>query len=88
MCGLWCFRGSATAAGLLFRSWNAGGEGSASVVYDWDRNVLEVVFLGGEARDSMTGGPIDMEDDDDGGHRIGGEVSMRPDETVQVCCAA
>ncbi len=57
-------------------------------MYDWERNVLEVVFLGGgEGRESLTGGPIDMEDDDEGGHRIGGEVSMRPNEQVQVWCS-
>lgn len=54
-------------------------------MYDWERNVLEVVFLGsGEARDSLTGGPMEMDDEEDGGRRIGGEVSMRPGEAVQV----
>ena len=30
--------------GLLVRSWNVGGEGTAAVVFDWERSCLEVVF--------------------------------------------
>jgi len=37
-------RGSAFAAGLLFRSHEAEAEGSTAVVYDWDRNQLEAIF--------------------------------------------
>ncbi len=37
-------RGDAESAGLLFRSWNAGGEGSAAILFDFDRNILEAVF--------------------------------------------
>ena len=41
-------RGSAVAAGVLVRSWNAGGEGSAAIVVDWEAGVLEAVFEGGD----------------------------------------
>ena len=41
-------RGSAVAAGVLVRSWNAGGEGSAAIVVDWESGVLEAVFEGGD----------------------------------------
>jgi len=37
-------RGSALAAGLLFRSHEAEAEGSTAIVYDWDRNHLEAIF--------------------------------------------
>ena len=30
--------------GLLFQSWKAGGEGSAAILFDFDRNILEAVF--------------------------------------------
>lgn len=39
-----CCRGDAESVGLLFRSWNAGGEGSAAILFDFDRNILEAVF--------------------------------------------
>lgn len=31
-------------AGLLIRTWLAGGEGTAAIVFDWDRSTLEVIF--------------------------------------------
>lgn len=37
-------RGSASAVGLLFRSWQAEAEGGTAVVYDWERGVLEAIF--------------------------------------------
>lgn len=37
-------RGSALAAGVLFRSHEAEAEGSTAIVYDWDRNHLEAIF--------------------------------------------
>ncbi|KAL4855527.1 Acid beta-fructofuranosidase 4 [Chlorella vulgaris] len=37
-------RGSAYAAGLLFRSYEAEAEGGTALVYDWDRNSLEAIF--------------------------------------------
>lgn len=37
-------RGSASAAGVLFRSHEAEAEGSTAIVYDWDRNQLEAIF--------------------------------------------
>lgn len=37
-------RGSAFAAGLLIRSYDAEADGSTAIVYDWDRNQLEAIF--------------------------------------------
>ena len=37
-------RGSAAAAGLLFRSHEAEAEGSTAIIYDWSRNQLEAIF--------------------------------------------
>ena len=37
-------RGDANAAGLIFQGWDAAGEGSAAIVYDWERSVLEAVY--------------------------------------------
>lgn len=37
-------RGSASAVGILFRSHEAEADGDAALVYDWDRNQLEVIF--------------------------------------------
>ncbi len=70
-------RGSATAAGVLFRSWNAGGEGSAAIVFDWERNVLEAVF---EGAGLDLGSTPDLDPEDDSLRRVGG-----PAEHVQVC---
>ena len=70
----WC-RGTATAAGVLFRSWNAGGEGSAAIVFDWERNVLEAVF---EGAGLDLGSTPDLDPEDDSLWRVGG-----PAEHVQ-----
>ena len=43
-CPPWPCREGAGSAGLLFKSWNAGGEGSAAILFDFDNNVLEAVF--------------------------------------------
>lgn len=51
---LYVCRGDAAACGVLVRSWNAGGEGSAVVVYSWERSALEVVFEGGQRNDLGT----------------------------------
>ncbi|KAK9810230.1 hypothetical protein WJX72_007025 [[Myrmecia] bisecta] len=75
-------RGTASAAGLLFRSWNAGGEGSAVVVYDWERNVLEAIFEGGPNNDMATQTELDLEAENV--RRVGGPVDMRPGEPVQM----
>ncbi len=62
---------------MLFRSWNAGGEGSAAIVFDWERNVLEAVF---EGAGLDLGSTPDLEDpEDDSLRRVGG-----PAEHVQV----
>ena len=70
------YRGTASAAGLLFRSWNAGGEGSAAIVFDWERNVLEAVF---EGAGLDLGSTPDLDPEDDSLRRVGG-----PAEHVQV----
>ncbi len=79
-------RGTATAAGVLLRSWDAGGEGSAAILLDWERGVLEAVFEGGPGRDLAT--TTELDPDSDGQRRVGGPVSLRPGEplTVRTCC--
>jgi sucrose-6-phosphate hydrolase SacC (GH32 family) len=62
-------RGSASAVGILFRSHEAEADGDAALVYDWDRNQLEVIFNvpshwrpsfeGEEASFGLGGEPID-----------------------------
>ncbi|KDD71258.1 hypothetical protein H632_c5440p0, partial [Helicosporidium sp. ATCC 50920] len=37
-------RGGALAVGLLLRTYDAGDEGGAAIVFDWERGRLEVVF--------------------------------------------
>lgn len=37
-------RGTAFAAGLLFRSHEAEAEGGTALIYDWERNALEAIF--------------------------------------------
>ena len=39
-------RGESNAAGILLRSWNAGGEGSAAIVFNFDTMFLETIFEG------------------------------------------
>ncbi|KAK9916361.1 hypothetical protein WJX75_001798 [Coccomyxa subellipsoidea] len=73
-------RGTATAAGVLLRSWNAGGEGSAAILLDWERNVLEAIFEGGVGRDLAT--TTDLDPDSDGQRRVGGPVNLRPGEPL------
>ncbi len=75
-------RGDATAAGLLLRSWNAGGEGGAAILYDWERGVLEAVFEGGAGLDLATQPELDA--GVDGQRRIGGPVDLRPGEALTV----
>ncbi len=75
-------RGTATAAGVLLRSWDAGGEGSAAILLDWERNVLEAIFEGGPGRDLAT--TTDLDPDSDGQRRVGGPVSLRPGEPLTV----
>lgn len=36
--------GTSEAAGILIRSWRVGGEGTAAIVFDWERSCLEIVF--------------------------------------------
>jgi len=81
-------RGSATAAGVLFRSWNAGGEGSAAIVFDWERNVLEAVF---EGAGLDLGSTPDLDPEDDSLRRVGGpaehvQVRRLPSERLCECC--
>ena len=63
-------RGSASAAGILFRSWNAGGEGSAAIVFDWDRGVLEAIFEG--AGCDLGSWPMLPDPEDETFRRVGG----------------
>lgn len=66
-------RGDASAAGLLFQGWDAAGEGSAAIVYDWERSVLEAIY---EAPlEPNTPQDTDSEEDD-GLRRVGGPVEM------------
>ena len=80
-------RGTASAAGLLVRSWHAGGEGGAALLYDWERGVLECVFEAGTGDDMATRTELDPEDENQ--RRVGGAVSgPHPGEplTVRQCC--
>ena len=77
-------RGSAVAAGVLVRSWNAGGEGSAAIVVDWEAGVLEAVFEGGDegmaaAAAAANGDNANAAPAPTGGQRrIGGPVDVGP----------
>ncbi|DBA96005.1 TPA: hypothetical protein ACH3X1_001510 [Trebouxia sp. C0004] len=65
-------RGDASAAGLLFQGWDAAGEGSAAIVYDWERSVLEAIY---EAPPRDMGATQDPDaEEDDGLRRVGGPV--------------
>ncbi|KAK9821729.1 hypothetical protein WJX81_006531 [Elliptochloris bilobata] len=66
-------RGTASAAGLLVRSWHAGGEGGAALLYDWERGVLECVFEAGTGDDLATRTELDPEDENQ--RRVGGAVA-------------
>lgn len=61
-------KGSSDAAGLLIRSWRVGGEGTAAIVFDWERSCLEVVF---EALNPET---MEFFLDADSSRRIGGPI--------------
>jgi len=76
-------RGTASAAGLLIRSWHAGGEGGAALLYDWERGVLECVFEAGTGADLATRTELDAEDESV--RRVGGAVGgPRQGEPVTV----
>ena len=61
---------------MLFQGWDAAGEGSAAIVYDWERSVLEAIYeappqdMGGATQD------LDAEEDD-GLRRVGGPVELQ-----------
>ena len=74
-------RGTAAAAGLLVRSWDAGEEGGAAIVYDWERNWLEAIFQGDG--DIVAQGDLDATPESQ--RRFGGSVEMRPKEQLKVC---
>lgn len=68
----WQCRGDASAAGLLFQGWDAAGEGSAAIVYDWERSVLEAIY---EAPPQDMGATQDPDaEEGDGLRRVGGPV--------------
>eukprot|EP00803_Ostreobium_quekettii_P007954 evm.model.scf_929.2 EVM.evm.TU.scf_929.2 scf_929:6204-10003(+) len=71
-------RGSSEAAGILLRSWHVGGEGSAAIIFDWERNSLEVVF---EAVDPDT---MEFTLDAESSRRVGGNIDLRPGEPLQL----
>ena len=73
-------RGTAAAAGLLVRSWNASGEGGAAIVYDWERRMLEAIFEGEGDMATLA----DLDDARDTQKRVGGDVDMPDDSTLQV----
>lgn len=74
-------RGSATSAGILFRSWNAGGEGSAAIVFDWERGVLEAIFEGAGAD---LGAAEALDPEDESTRRVGGPTEHVGDEDVHL----
>jgi len=76
------YRGTAIAAGLLLRSWNAGGEGNAAILVDWERNMLETVFEGGGGFDLAS--QTDLDPDAEAQRRVGGPVNLKPGEPLTV----
>jgi len=71
-------KGSSDAAGLLIRSWRVGGEGTAAIVFDWERSCLEVVF---EALNPET---MEFFLDADNSRRIGGPIDWHAGEPLQL----
>eukprot|EP00210_Caulerpa_lentillifera_P005074 g4847.t1 len=71
-------RGTSEAAGLLIRSWRVGGEGTAAIVFDWERSCLDVVF---EALDPET---MEFYLDSEDSHRIGGPVEWNSKEPLKL----
>ncbi len=66
------------------RSWHAGGEGGAALLYDWERGVLECVFEAGTGADLATRTELDPEDENQ--RRVGGAVAgPRIGEPLTVC---
>ena len=73
-------RGDASAAGLLFQGWDAAGEGSAAIVFDWERSVLEAIY---EAPPRDMGATQDPDaEEDDGLRRVGGPVEMEAGDVL------
>ena len=74
-------RGDANAAGLIFQGWDAAGEGSAAIVYDWERSVLEAVYEAPEQDAGATQQTQDLDgEEDDGLRRVGGPVEPTVNE--------
>ena len=61
------------------RSWNAE-EGDAAVLYDWEKNRLEVRFSSGDNALDLSA-PVD---EDSVQRSVGGHCQLREDEHVQV----
>lgn len=59
-------------AGVLLHSWHVSGEGSAVIIFDWDRRKLEVIF---EAVDPET---MDFCISSSSSYRVGGIIDYRP----------
>ena len=73
--------GDANAAGLIFQGWDAAGEGSAAIVYDWERSVLEAVYEAPERDAGATQQTQDLDgEEDDGLRRVGGPVEPTTNE--------
>ena len=79
-------RGTASAAGLLLRSWNAGGDGNAAILVDWERGMLEAVFEGGGGFDLAT--QTDLDPEAEAQRRVGGPVNLKPGEPLTVSSTA
>lgn len=58
--------------GVLLHSWHVSGEGSAVIIFDWDRRNLEVVF---EAVDPET---MEFCINSSSSHRVGGIIDFQP----------
>ena len=71
-------QGSAPMVGLLIRSWNASGEGGAAVLYNWETQVLEVVF---EALDPST---MAFSLTAPTARTIGGRITQQPGQPLQL----
>lgn len=71
-------QGSATMVGLLLRSYNANGEGGAAVLYNWETQVLEVVF------DALDPATMSFSLTAPTARHIGGQIDVKPGQPLQL----
>lgn len=71
-------RGNSLITGFILQSYNAGGEGAAAVLYDWESRQLEVVF---EALDPET---LQFSLSAPNARRIGGKIEHRSGEKLHL----